>query len=158
MTEDEAIVEFRRLRWADNGGEPYCHKCGEKKIYRIKRRAMYRCSNPKCQQDFSDTSGTIFASGKKSCKDYLRAIDILVNGKRGKYGGILRTMATELGCELKTAHVLAGKIREALEVDESGFLREVFPALVVSRPPSKRWSGYWQRTSKTRHRVDSLEH
>ncbi len=38
MSDDEATATFKRLRWADNGGEPYCPQCGCATVYALKSR------------------------------------------------------------------------------------------------------------------------
>src|SRR3977135_2041002 len=63
MSDDEARATFQRVRWADNGGEPYCPKCGCLKVYGFATRPVWKCSG--CQYQFSVTAGTIFADRKR---------------------------------------------------------------------------------------------
>lgn len=38
LTEDEAYALFVDYRWADNGGKPYCPRCGCLEPYSVRRR------------------------------------------------------------------------------------------------------------------------
>ena len=60
---------------------------------------------------FSATSGTILASRKLSFVDLLAAICILANAAKGVSA---LQLARDIGCNPKSAFVLAHKIREAL--------------------------------------------
>jgi ribosomal protein L37AE/L43A len=63
MSDDEARATFQRIRWSDNGGEPYCPQCGCLKVYGLKCRPVWKCGG--CAYQFSVTSGTIFADRKR---------------------------------------------------------------------------------------------
>ena len=71
---------FRRIRWADNGGEPYCPRCGCLKVA-ASTRPVWKCSG--CKYQFSVTAGTIFADRKRPVRDYLLAIAIFANSAKG---------------------------------------------------------------------------
>ena len=107
MSDDEARATFQRLRWADNGGEPYCPQCGCLKVYGLKARPVWKCSA--CRYQFSVTAKTIFADRKRSLRDYLLAIAIFVNGANGHSA---LQLSRDLNCQYKTAFVLAHKLRE----------------------------------------------
>ena len=62
LSDEEAHDCFKAIRWADNGGEPYCPRCGCVAVYSYKTRRLYKCKG--CSHQFSVTSGTIFASRK----------------------------------------------------------------------------------------------
>ena len=112
MTEAEAEAKFVELRWSDNDGKPYCPDCGAVRIYACRRRNganRYRCHD--CRKDFSVTSGTLFASHKKSLKTYLLAIVVFCNEVKGKAA---LAMIREIDTEYKTAFILAHKLREAM--------------------------------------------
>jgi transposase-like protein len=115
MTDDEAHAAFKAIRWADNGGEPFCPRCLCTAIYTYAARRIWRCKA--CLHQFSVTSGTILASRKLPIRDYLAAIAIFVNAVKG-------ISALQLGRDLdvqykqyKTAFVLAHKLREALSAE-----------------------------------------
>jgi hypothetical protein len=63
------------------------------------------------------TSGTIFASRKLPMRDYLMAIAIFVNGAKGHSA---LQLSRDLGCQYKTAFVLAHKLREAMVSEHKG--------------------------------------
>lgn len=79
--DEEAQAVFKTIRWADNGGEPYCPKCGCVAIYAHKSRPIYTCQA--CTAQFSLTSGTIFSNRTMPLRDYLLAIALFVNGAKG---------------------------------------------------------------------------
>lgn len=107
MSDADARAAFRAVRFAENGGEPFCPYCGVDAVYEFKTRRIFKCKG--CEKQFSLTSGTIFASRKLSFCDILTAIAIFVNGVNGV--AALR-LSRELACDYKTAFVLAHKLRE----------------------------------------------
>jgi transposase-like protein len=113
MSEEEARATFQRIRWASNGGAPFCPKCGCTAVYAYTTRALWKCKA--CNHQFSVTSGTIFASRKLPIRDYLTAIALFVNAVKG-------ISALQLGRDLdvsyKSAFVLAHKLREAIEAEQ----------------------------------------
>ena len=80
MSDEEARATFTAIRWSDNGGQPYCPKCGCLSLYTYKARKIWKCKG--CTHQFSATSGTIFASHKLPIRDYLMAIALFVNGAK----------------------------------------------------------------------------
>jgi hypothetical protein len=58
--------------WANNGGAPYCPRCGCLKVHALSSRPVWKCSG--CAYQFSVTAGTIFADRKRPIRDYLLAI------------------------------------------------------------------------------------
>lgn len=117
MTDVQAFNTFKAIRWADNGGEPVCPKCGGLKIYELNDNRRFKCAASKCRHKFSVTSGTIFASHKMSLRDLLAAIAIFVNGAKG-YAAL--HLSRDLNCQYKTAFVLSHKLREALAAEVQG--------------------------------------
>ena len=111
MSEEEARQTFQSIRWDDNGGEPYCPRCGCVAVYSYASRPIFKCKG--CNHQFSVTSGTIFASRKLPIRDYLLAIAIFANGAKGHSA---LQLSRDLNVQYKTAFVLAHKIREALSV------------------------------------------
>ncbi|MHB1304633.1 MAG: IS1595 family transposase [Acidiphilium sp.] len=109
MTDDEAHATFKALRWADNGGEPFCPRCDCTAIYAYASRQIWKCKG--CGHQFSVTSGTIFANRKLAIRDYLAAIAIFVNAAKGISA---LQLGRDLDVQYKTAFVLAHKLREAI--------------------------------------------
>lgn len=112
MSDEEAFAAFKLIRWSDNGGEPYCPRCGCAGLYSITTRRLWKCKG--CAHQFSVTSGTIFASRKLPIRDYLLAIAIFVNGAKGHSA---LQLSRDLDVQYKTAFVLAHKLREAVAAD-----------------------------------------
>jgi transposase-like protein len=112
MSEGEAWEAFRLIRWSDTQGEPVCPRCGCLDSYTYKTRKVYRCKG--CSHQYTVTSGTIFGSRKLPIRDYLLAIAIFVNGAKGHSA---LQLSRDLGCNYKTAYVLAMKLREAVAAD-----------------------------------------
>jgi ribosomal protein L37AE/L43A len=115
MSDEEARATFRRLRWADNAGEPYCPKCGCLKVYAFATRPVWKCNG--CAYQFSVTAGTIFADRKRPVRDYLLAIAIFANGAKGHSA---LQLSRDLACTYRSAFVLAHKLREALAAEQQG--------------------------------------
>ncbi len=109
MSEEEARAAFQAIRWADNGGNPYCPKCGCTAVYSYAARPIFKCKA--CNHQFSVTSGTIFASHKLPIRDYLLAIAIFVNGAKGVSA---LQLSRDIDVQYKTAFVLAHKLRQAM--------------------------------------------
>jgi len=115
MGDDEAHATFKALRWADNGGEPFCPRCGCVAVYTYKARRIWKCKA--CNHQFSVTSGTIFSSHKLPIRDYLLAAAIFVNAVKGISA---LQLGRDLDVQYKTAFVLAHKLREAIGSGQSG--------------------------------------
>ena len=109
MSDEEAHAKFVAIRWGDNGGAPYCPKCGCVKVYAYATRKLWKCAA--CRYQFSVTAQTIFADRKLSIRDYLLAIAIFVNGAKGHAA---LQLSRDLNVQYKTAFVLSHKLREAL--------------------------------------------
>nr|WP_292069840.1 IS1595 family transposase [Brevundimonas sp. UBA7534] len=108
MSDDEAYAVFKEMRFAENGGEPFCPRCGCDAIYTYKVRREFKCKA--CDHRFTLTSGTLFRGRKMAIKDILVAILLFVNGVNGN--AALR-LSRDLGCAYKTAFVLLAKLRRA---------------------------------------------
>jgi len=109
MTDDQAHAAFVSIRWSDNGGEPYCPRCGCVALYVLATRKMWECKG--CRKHFSVTSGTIFQSRKMAIRDILLAAAIFANGAKGHSA---LQLSRDLDCQYKTAYVMAHKLREAM--------------------------------------------
>jgi transposase-like protein len=114
MSDADAYEAFKAIRFANNGGEAFCPKCGSLDLYNLPRRKMWRCKGCPCQ--FSVTSGTIFASRKLSVRDILAAIAIFTNGAKGISA---LQLSRDLDVQYKTAFVMAHKLREALQATDN---------------------------------------
>lgn len=144
MSEDQAFDAFRSIRWADNGGEPYCAKCGCAEIYTFTARRIFKCKG--CLSQFSITSGTIFASRKMDLRDILAAIAIFTNGAKGHSA---LQLSRDLDCQYKTAFVLVHKIREALAREQIGAT-----ANGVVEVDGAYFGGYVKPANRKEDRVD----
>jgi transposase-like protein len=118
MSDQEAEVTFRNLRWQETNGEAYCPDCGAVEPYEFRRpNGALRFECKACKKDFSLTSGTLFASHKLPIRMYLAAIAVFVNECKGKS---MLAMSRDLGLSYKSAFVLCHKIREAMAEDMKG--------------------------------------
>ncbi len=116
MTVEEAERRFVGIRWPD--GKPVCPHCECQTVYECRRPSgalRWRCKA--CRQDFSVTSGTLFAFHKMPLRSYLAAIAIFVNEVKGKSA---LALSRDLDCQYKTAFVLAHKLREAMASELKG--------------------------------------
>jgi transposase-like protein len=110
MSDEEAHETFKRVRFALNGGDPYCPACGCAKVYVLAETPVrWKCSA--CQKKFSVTSGTIFHSRKLAIRDYLHVIALFVNGVKGVSS---LNMARDMNINPKSAFVMLHKLREAM--------------------------------------------
>ena len=117
MTDAEAEVAFRKVRWAPDG-VPVCPSCGSLSCYDCRRpngASRFRCKD--CKADFSITSGTIFAAHKMPLRAYLGAVAIFCNEVKGKS---MLALSRDLGTQYKTSFVLAHKIRESMASEMRG--------------------------------------
>jgi transposase-like protein len=118
MTDAEAETAFRKLRWPDTDGAPVCPSCGSVDAYECRRpkgALRFRCKG--CKEDFSVTSGTLFASHKLPLKSYLAAIAVFCNEVKGKSA---LALSRDLGVSYKCAFVLQHKFREAMAEEMKG--------------------------------------
>lgn len=109
MGEEAAYGLFLKLRWPATDGAPVCPDCGCLDSYNISTRRRFKCAA--CGVQFSATSGTILASRKLSFTDLLAAVCLVSNAAKGISA---LQLARDIGCNPKSAFVLAHKIREAL--------------------------------------------
>lgn len=109
LSDDDAYEMFKKVRFAENDGEPYCPHCGCPAVYTYKARRLFKCKQ--CDKQFTATSGTAFRSRKKSYGDILVAILSFVNGVNGNAALHIRR---DIGCSYKTAFVMVHKLRRAM--------------------------------------------
>jgi hypothetical protein len=117
LSDQEAYDAFKAIRFASNGGEAFCPKCGAMDLYSLPKRSMWRCKAKECGCQFSVTSGTIFAARKLSIRDILAAIAIFTNGAKGVSA---LQLSRDLDVQYKTAFVMAHKLREAIAAGDKG--------------------------------------
>jgi transposase-like protein len=116
MTDMEAETFFRSVRWED--GKAICPHCACPTVYECRRPSgalRFRCKA--CRQDFSITSGTLFAFHKMPLRQYLAATAIFINEVKGKSA---LALSRDIDCQYKTAFVLAHKMREAMATELKG--------------------------------------
>ncbi|MCR9077548.1 MAG: IS1595 family transposase [Hyphomonadaceae bacterium] len=109
MSDDEARMIFRKVRWAETDGEPVCPKCGCYESYDLATRQVFKCKG--CGKQYSITSGTIFHGRKLQVRDILAAIAIFINGAKG-YSAL--QLSRDLCIDYKSAFVMLHKLREAI--------------------------------------------
>ena len=110
LSDEEAFAVFQRVRFADNGGEPFCPGCGCVKVYTLAETPIrWQCAA--CRKKFSVTSGTIFHGRKLAIRDYLAVIALFCNGVKGTSS---LQMSRDMNINPKSAFVLLHKLREAM--------------------------------------------
>src|SRR3954451_21499242 len=110
LSDEEAFAVFQRVRFAANGGAPFCPACGCAKVYTLAETPVrWKCSA--CRKKFSVTSGTIFHSRKLAIRDYLAVIALFCNGVKGTSA---LQMSRDMNINPKSAFVLLHKLREAM--------------------------------------------
>lgn len=117
MSEEEAYDLFKRMRWPETNGQPYCPYCGTLHCYEIRTRKKFKCSA--CRKTFSVTSGTLFHSSKLPYWKYLSVIALFVNAAKGISA---LQISRDVGINYKTAFVLLHKLRQAIEENRNGLV------------------------------------
>src|SRR6202163_1868537 len=118
MTDTEAEAMFRKVRWPETDGAPFCPHCGGLNAYECRRPnglLRFRCGA--CREDFTITSGTLFAFHKLPLRGYLAAIAVFCNEVKGKSA---LAISRDLGLSYKSAFVLLHKLREAMAEEMKG--------------------------------------
>jgi transposase-like protein len=132
LSDAEAEVTFREVRWPETEGKPVCPKCGGLDAYECRRpkgALRFRCKA--CRADFTITSGTLFDNHKLPLRMYLAAIAVFCNEVKGKS---MVAMSRDLGLAYKSAFVLSHKMREAMAEEMKGRVMATIttkPALTV---------------------------
>jgi transposase-like protein len=118
MSDADAEMMFRKIRWPETGGAPVCPHCGGLNAYECRRATgslRFRCRA--CVKDFTITSGTLFTSHKLPLRGYLAAIAVFCNEVKGKSA---LAMSRDLGVSYKCSFVLLHKLREAMAEEMKG--------------------------------------
>jgi len=150
MSDAQAETTFAAIRWADTNGKAVCPHCGCPTCYEARRpngALRFRCKA--CRKDFSLTSGTLFAFHKMPLRQYLAAVVIFCNEVKGKSA---LALSRDLGCQYKTAFVLAHKLREAMASEITG-LRLGGPGTTVEIDGGY-FGGYIKPANHKANRVD----
>ncbi|MGA9526613.1 MAG: IS1595 family transposase [Terriglobales bacterium] len=130
-TDEQCLDYISKMRWPD--GVVRCPTCGDKNVTKYERpeaptrkkrsetrkaekanrRAwFYICLNKDCRQQFSPTSGTLFADSHLSLLTWFHAIGLMLNAKKGISA---KQLQRDLGIGgYKTAWYLNHRIREAM--------------------------------------------
>ena len=131
-TDDDCLTYIEQMRWPD--GTVRCPTCGDHNVEKYerpvtnpdrrrsktrsedktnRRKWFYICRNSDCREQFSPTSGTLFADTHLPLIVWFHAIAIMLNAKRGISAMQLQR---DLGIGgYKTAWYLNHRIREAMQ-------------------------------------------
>lgn len=118
-TEEQCLGYIEKMRWPD--GVVRCPTCGDKNVKRVirssesknKRPWFYLCLNTDCHQQFSPTSGTLFADSHLPLITWFHAIGLILNAKKGISA---KQLQRDLGIGgYKTAWYLNHRIRESMK-------------------------------------------
>jgi transposase-like protein len=117
-TDDQCFEYIEKMRWPDSVVR--CPQCGNDKISKVERKAdsknrrkwFYLCLEKTCHNQFSPTSGTLFADSHLPLITWFHAIGLMLNAKKGLSA---RQLQRDLGLGgYKTAWYLCHRIREAM--------------------------------------------
>jgi transposase-like protein len=119
FSSDEQCLDYiQNMRWPD--GVVRCTVCGNDKIVKVERKAtsknrrkwFYLCQEATCHNQFSPTSGTLFADSHLPLLTWFHAIGLMLNAKKGISA---KQLQRDLGIGgYKTAWYLNHRIREAM--------------------------------------------
>ncbi len=150
MSDAEAEMAFRKMRWPATEGAPICPMCGCLDAYETRRKTgllRFQCKG--CKKVYSITSGTLFASHKMPFKSYLLAVAIFCNEVKGKS---MLALSRDLGVQYRTAFVLAHKLREAMAVEMKG--REIGGPGIVAETDGAAFGGHVRPANRRENRRD----
>ncbi len=125
-TDEECLKYIEQMRWPD--GVVRCPTCGDKNVKQVRRQSdsknrrlwFYTCLNRDCLQQFSPTSGTLFADTHLPLIVWFHAIAIMLNAKKGISA---KQLQRDLGIGgYKTAWYLNHRIREAMRENDGNLL------------------------------------
>jgi transposase-like protein len=121
-TDEQCLEYVEKMRWPD--GVVRCLLCGNDKITKVERKAdsknrrkwFYLCLEKTCHNQFSPTSGTLFADSHLPLLTWFHAIGLMLNAKKGLSAAQLQR---DLGIGgYKTAWYLCHRIREAMGIGD----------------------------------------
>src|ERR1022692_1415684 len=117
-TDEQCLEYVEKMRWPD--GVVRCLLCGNDKITKVERKAdsknrrkwFYLCLEKTCHNQFSPTSGTLFADSHLPLLTWFHAVGLMLNAKKGISA---KQLQRDLGIGgYKTAWYLNHRIREAM--------------------------------------------
>jgi transposase-like protein len=117
-SDEDCLQYIQQMRWPD--GVVRCPSCGEKNVKRVERTAesknrrkwFYLCLEKTCHNQFTPTSGTLFADTHLPLIVWFQAITLMLNAKKGISA---KQLQRDLGIGgYKTAWYLNHRIREAM--------------------------------------------
>ena len=130
-TDEQCLEYIKGMRWPD--GIVRCVTCGDENVTKYERPAsptrrtrstirdttkvnrrawFYICLNKDCRQQFSPTSGTLFADSHLPLITWFHAVGLMLNAKKGISA---KQLQRDLGIGgYKTAWYLNHRIREAM--------------------------------------------
>jgi transposase-like protein len=130
-TDEQCLEYIGKMRWPD--GIVRCPTCGDQNVTKYERPAsptretrsktrdekkanrrawFYICLNKDCRQQFSPTSGTLFADSHLPLITWFHAVGLMLNAKKGISA---KQLQRDLGIGgYKTAWYLNHRIREAM--------------------------------------------
>lgn len=149
-TDDQCFEYIEKMRWPD--GVVRCPQCGNDKISKVERKAnsknrrkwFYLCLEKTCHNQFSPTSGTLFADSHLPLITWFHAIGLMLNAKKGLSA---RQLQRDLGIGgYKTAWYLCHRIREAMgngDIPKLGGIVEIDETYVGGKQhgQGKDWRG-----------------
>jgi transposase-like protein len=109
LTEDEAYAAFKAFRFCENGGRPFCVKCGCDAINHYRCRPIYKCKS--CGAQFSATSGTPWANRKLPFRKLMYLVASLAHKTQVKS---VRELCQDIGVQYKTALLWFHKLRSEI--------------------------------------------
>jgi hypothetical protein len=122
-TDEQCLAYLEEMRWPD--GVVRCTVCGCDRVSRITRRSasknkraqVFQCLEPTCKQQFSATSGTIFADSHLPLHKWFLAMALVLEAKKGKSA---KQLQEQLGIgSYRTAWYMAHRIRKAMGTDHA---------------------------------------
>ena len=156
-TDEQCLEYIGKMRWPD--GIVRCPTCGDKNITKyerpeaptrkkrskerdekkVNRRAwFYICLNKDCRQQFSPTSGTLFADSHLPLLTWFHAIALMLNAEKGISA---KQLQRDLGIGgYKTAWYLNHRIREAMgngDIPKLGGIVEIDETYIGGRVRGK---------------------
>jgi len=150
MSDGDAEMAFRKIRWSETDGAPVCPHCGGLDAYSARRPSgllRFRCKA--CAKDFTITSGTLFAAHKAPLRFYLAAIAVFMNEVKGKNA---LALSRDLGMSHKACWVLLHKVREAMAEEFRG--RTIGGTGKVAETDGAYFGGYVRPANFKEHRRD----
>jgi transposase-like protein len=123
-TDEQCLAYLEATRWPDG---VRCLVCGAERVSKItrkskgknKRAQLYQCLEETCKQQFSATSGTIFADSHLPLHKWFLAMALVLDAKKGMSA---KQVQQHLGIgSYRTAWYLCHRIRKAMDVPNEEF-------------------------------------